>query len=322
MEKNSANSNRNPGRWFGKPYHFFGDHLWDRFGCRVYKLSIDAGFTCPNRDGTISHDGCTFCCDDGSASPTVERGRPIEEQMSAARGAFRRMDDATRFIAYFQAFTNTAAPVPVLREHYDRALRFPGVVGLMVGTRPDALPDQVLELLATYRREQFELWLEIGMQSMHDRSLERLRRGHTHAATVDACLRAASRDIPVCAHVILGIPGETWHDMMATARELSRLPVRGVKIHHLHVIAGTALAEEYRAGTVPLLSLREYISVLCDFLERLRPDILIHRLVGDRNEKSLIAPLWAQHKGTVLNDIEEEFNRRGTHQGYLFEEED
>lgn len=318
--KKSGNSNRNPGRWHGKAYHFFGDHLWHRFGGRVLKLSIDAGFTCPNRDGTISTEGCLFCGDDGSASPTVRRDSSMEEQMSAARDAFRRADEDTRYIAYFQAFTNTAAPATILRDRYDRALRFPGVVGLMVGTRPDAVPDPVLDLLAEYNRDDFELWLELGMQSRHDHSLTLLGRGHDHETTRDACRRAAARGVPVCAHIILGIPGETWNDMMATAREVSVLPIQGVKIHHLHVIKGTRLAAMHVAGDLELMSLRQYISTLCDFLERLRHDIIIHRLVGDRNEASLIAPAWAQHKGTVLKAIDDEFARRGTFQGFLCEE--
>lgn len=308
-----------PGDWYGKPYFFFGDHLEEKYQCKVLKLPIDAHFSCPNRDGTLGTGGCIFCSEEGSASPTAAGIEEIHDQMESAIRSFKRSGPDTRFIAYFQAFTNTHAPVAKLRACYDEALRHERVMGLMIGTRPDALPDEVLDLIAGYRDRTDELWLEIGMQSMHDRSLEYLRRRHDHAATRDAILRAAGRGIPVCAHVILGIPHESWGDMMQTALELSSLPVQGVKIHHLHVIAGTPLEELYRAGDFQLPTLEAYVSTVCDFIERLRTDIIIHRLTGDRNEETLVAPRWGMHKGTVLRDIEDAFRRRGTYQGFLVE---
>ncbi|PKL40584.1 MAG: TIGR01212 family radical SAM protein [Spirochaetae bacterium HGW-Spirochaetae-1] len=310
----------NPGSWSGKPYNFFGDYLWNKYKCRILKLPINAGLSCPNRDGTLSSEGCIFCSDDGSASPTTSGTTDIERQMTFARDNFRRSDSATRYLAYFQAFTNTYAETATLRKLYDTAIAFPGVTGLMIGTRPDVLDDQVIELIASYRKPQFELWVEIGMQTMHDRSLIFLNRGHDHERTRDAVTRAARSDIPVCAHIILGIPGESWNDMMETAREMASLPVCGVKFHHLHVIKGSALELLYNRGEVPMLTIKEYTSTLCDFIERLRPDILIHRLAGDRNEESLVAPLWGLHKGTVQKTILDEFSRRGTYQGFLHED--
>ncbi|MCU0844578.1 MAG: TIGR01212 family radical SAM protein [Spirochaetes bacterium] len=304
-----------------RAYNFFGDYLWNTYGTRVLKLPIDAGFTCPNRDGTTGDSGCVFCSEEGSASPTARGRSDVREQMGNARRSFRRSEAETRYIAYFQAFTNTYAPVERLRELYDTALADEDVMGLMIGTRPDCLGDEVLDLIASYARPGFELWLEVGMQTMHERSLAFLRRGHSHEATRDALLRAARRGIAVCAHIILGIPGESWEDMMATAVELSALPVRGVKIHHLHVIAGTELERLYRTTDFRLPSLGEYISIVCDFLERLRPDILIHRLLGDRAPATLVAPAWGLHKGTVLGAIDEEFARRVTRQGFLWREE-
>ncbi len=301
-----------------RAYNFFGDYLWNTYGARVLKLPIDAGFTCPNRDGTTGDNGCVFCSEEGSASPTVRGQSGIREQMENARRSFRRSGAETRYVAYFQAFTNTYAPVERLKELYDTALSYEGVMGLMIGTRPDCLGDGVLDLIASYARPGFELWLEVGMQTMHERSLEFLRRGHTHAATRDAVHRAAERGIPVCAHLMLGIPGESWEDMMATAVEVSGLPIRGVKIHHLHVIAGTELERLYRARHFRLPTLGEYVSIVCDFLERLRPDILIHRLLGDRAPATLVAPAWGLHKGTVLGAIDEEFARRVTRQGFLW----
>lgn len=301
-----------------RAYNFFGDYLWNTYGARVLKLPVDAGFTCPNRDGTTGSSGCIFCSEEGSASPTARRTDDVRGQMENARRSFRRSEAETRYIAYFQAFTNTYAPVSRLRELYDTALSVDGVMGLMIGTRPDCLPDEVLELVASYARPGFELWLELGMQTMHEASLAFLRRGHTHADTRDAVRRATARGIPVCAHLILGIPGESWDDMMATAVEVSSLPLKGVKIHHLHVIAGTALERLYRAGGFRLPSLGEYVSTAVDFLERLRPDILVHRLLGDRAPATLVAPAWGLHKGTVLGALDREFARRVTRQGFLW----
>jgi radical SAM protein (TIGR01212 family) len=189
----------------------------------------------------------------------------------------------------------------------------------MIATRPDCVPDDVLDLIASYRKDNFELWLELGMQSMHDRSLAFMRRGHTHAQTRSAIVKAAGRGIKVCVHLILGVPGETWEDMMRTANEISALPAKGVKLHHLHVIRGTALDNMYSGGKIRCCSFREYVSTVCDFIERLRPDILIHRLSGDQSEETLVAPAWGMHKGTVLKEIEDEFRRRTTYQGFLYD---
>ena len=276
--------------WHGKNYNFFGDYLNEKYGCKVLKLPVNAGFGCPNRDGTLGSGGCVFCSDEGSASPSAVKSETILEQMNSAERSFARKFDRVRYIAYFQAFTNTYAPLDTLKQAFDTALSYPGVAGLMIGTRPDCVPDDVLDLIASYKKDSFELWLELGMQTMHEKSLVFLKRGHTHAQTRDAVIAAARRGIPVCAHVILGIPGESWEDMMATAVELSSLPVAGVKIHHLHIIRGTGLARIYEQSPFAMLTMKEYISTLCDFLERLRPDIIIHRIAGDRDAETLVAP--------------------------------
>jgi uncharacterized protein len=307
------------GSWFGKPYYSFSDYLWNKYNCRVLKIPINAGLSCPNRDGSAGTDGCIFCSEDGSASPGMNAGTPITVQIDTAKSAFKRSDPDTKYIAYFQAFTNTYGPPHLLKSLYDQALDRAEVTGLMIGTRPDCLPDETLDLVASYRKPGFELWLEIGMQSSHDKSLEFLRRGHTNDVTVDAVRRAAMREIPVCVHLILGIPGESWHDMMATAESLRTMPVRGVKFHHLHVIRGTDLEGPLREGQMKPLTMKEYVSALCDFIERLSPDILIHRLAGDREENTLVAPRWGLHKGTVIKAVEDEFQRRGSFQGLLFE---
>ena len=301
-----------------KAYRFFGDHLRDKFGCRVLKLPINAGMSCPNRDGTLSSEGCIFCSTDGSAAPATYCGGDICAQMNNAKSRFKRIEEETKFIAYFQAFTNTYASINKLKELYNAAISVSDIVGLMIGTRPDCLNDDVLNLISEYKKDDFELWVEIGMQSAFNKSLNFLNRGHSYEDTVDAVHRAAKLGLNTCLHVILGIPGETWDDMMETALHTASLPINGIKFHHMHVIRGTKLEEMYNTESISMLSMQEYVSVLCDFIERLRPETLIHRLMGDRNKKTLAAPLWGQHKGTVQKAIDDEFERRGSYQGFLY----
>ena len=311
----------NTGNWSGKPYNFFGDYLHDRFSCRVLKLPINAGLSCPNRDGTTGSDGCIFCCEDGSASPTTTGIHTISDQMQNAIHTFRRSDRETKYIAYFQAFTNTYAPLYVLEKLYDEASSFPGITGLMIATRPDCIDRNILNLISRYKKPDFELWIELGIQSFNNSSLNYLRRGHTAEISTEAIKLISDYNIPVCIHIILGIPGETWDDMMQTAEIASSLPVNGIKLHHLHVIKNTGLENIYNTTGLELMSMKEYVSTLCDFIERLRPDIIIHRLMGDREENSLLYPRWGLHKGTVIKAIEDEFKRRGTYQGFLCYEE-
>jgi len=318
LQKQNRKNRFNPGSWSGKPYNFFGDYLASAYSCRVLKLPIDAGFSCPNRDGTLSFDGCIFCSEEGSASPTTGGASLISEQMLNAKSTFRRSERDTKFIAYFQAFTNTYASPDKLKKLYDEAVSFPDITGLMIGTRPDCISREILEVISSYRKENFELWIELGLQSIHDRSLEFLNRRHTFRQTEKALAMTAEYNIPVCVHVILGIPGESWKEMMETAETISMLPVAGVKIHHLHIIKATELERIQKKEQFNLMTLKEYVSTVCDFIERLRPDILIHRLMGDRMEDSLVLPKWGLHKGTVLQAIEDEFSRRCTYQGFLY----
>ncbi len=322
MQKQKNRKIFNPGKWSGKPYNFFGDYLAAAYSCRVLKLPIDAGFSCPNRDGTLSFDGCVFCSEEGSASPTTGGLSSIAAQMLNAKNTFRRSEKDTKYIAYFQAFTNTYAPPDKLKMLYDEAVNFPDITGLMIGTRPDCINSEILEVISSYKRENFELWIELGLQSVHDRSLEYLNRQHSFKQTDNALNMIAEYNIPVCVHVILGIPGESWAEMMETAETISKLPVAGVKLHHLHIIKETPLAHIHEKEKFSLMSLKEYVSTVCDFIERLRPDILIHRLMGDRMEESLIQPKWGLHKGTVIQAIEDEFSRRCTFQGFLYTEGD
>lgn len=320
MKKQNWKEIYNPGKWCGKAYNFFGDYLTEKYKCRILKLPVNTGLSCPNRDGTISRGGCIFCSEEGSASPSACQFLSIHEQMNKALEVLRRSDKATRYIAYLQAFSNTYAPVERLKEIYSAAVSFPDIAGLMIGTRPDCINSDILKLIKSYDRDDFELWLEVGMQSSHDKSLNLLNRGHDNICTLEAIKLIAQYNIKLCLHVILGIPGETWQDMMDTAVTISGLPVAGVKLHHLHIIKGTPLEKGALEKGYKMIAFKEYVSTACDFIERLRPDILIHRLAGDRTEDTLIEPKWGLQKGTVLQGIEDEFNRRGTWQGFLIQE--
>lgn len=300
-----------------KSYNAFSNELKQVFGCKVQRISVDAGFSCPNRDGTLDTQGCIFCGGNGSGSHGIPRGLSIGAQLEDGKQVMRRKYRASKFIAYFQAYSNTYASVDVLRELFEQALAVPEVVGLMVATRPDCLPEDILDYLQELSGRTY-LWLELGMQSMHDSTLQFINRRHDHACLADAIQRAHSRGLRVCAHVILGLPGETRQDMLAMAGELNRLGVAGVKLHLLHVMQGTRLAELYERGEVEVLGRDEYAGLVCDFLELLNPQILIHRLTGDGGHDHLIAPLWSLRKFEILNLIDAVLAQRGTHQGSGF----
>lgn len=297
-----------------KRYNSFSGELKRVFGCRVQRISVDAGMTCPNRDGSLDTEGCIFCGGSGSGSYGIRRELDVAAQIEDGKGVMRRKYKATSFIAYLQAYSNTYADVATLRELYNEAISVPDVVGLIIATRPDCLPDESLDLLEEFNRQTY-LWLELGIQSILDRSLTLINRRHDHACSVDAVHRAKSRGLRVCAHIILGLPGETREEMLAMAGELNRLGVDGVKLHLLHVMKGTLLAEMYGRGEIQVLERDEYAGLVCDFLERLDASILIHRLTGDGGHDSLVAPLWSLKKFEVLNLIDGEMERRGTRQG-------
>lgn len=296
-----------------KLYNQFSEELKRLFGCRVHRISVDAGFTCPNRDGSISTGGCLFCSDRGSGSFGIARGETIARQLELGKEVMVRKYKAKKFLAYFQPYSNTYAPVQTLRTLYDAALAVPEVVGLIVGTRPDCLPEETLELLADYHRRTY-FWLELGLQSPHDRTLARIGRGHDFKAFETAAKRVKELGIRLCVHVILGLPGESREEMLATPEILNELGVDGVKVHLLHVNRETQLEALYKRGELLLPERDEYVNLVCDFLERLRPGIFIQRLTGDGG-KDLVAPEWSAAKFEVLNAIDDELERRGTRQG-------
>ncbi|HJV33655.1 TIGR01212 family radical SAM protein [Geomonas sp.] len=298
-------------------YNAFSDELKRVFGCKVQRLSVDAGFTCPNRDGSLGSEGCIFCGGKGSGSYGILRGAGVAEQLEHAKEVMVRKYKASRFIAYFQSYSNTYAPVDHLKALYDEALSVPDVVGLIVGTRPDCLPPDTLDLLASYA-ERCYFWLELGLQSPLDRTLSAIGRGHDVASFTTAVEECKKRGIRVCAHVILGLPGESREEMLAGAEFLNGIGVDGVKLHLLHVMRGTRLADQYQQGEVREMDRDRYVGLVCDYLERLDPKIVVQRLTGDGNRQDLIAPLWSLHKFEVLNCIDNELKRRGSRQGSVF----
>ncbi|APG28553.1 TIGR01212 family radical SAM protein [Syntrophotalea acetylenivorans] len=301
-----------------KPYNLFSSHLKQCFGGRVHKISVDAGFSCPNRGATRDQPGCLFCDPSGSGSAGIEPALSVAEQIQAGKEVMVRKYKAEHFLAYFQPFSNTFAPVDRLRSLYDEALGVEGVVGLAVGTRPDCLPPEVLDLLAEYHRRSY-FWLELGLQSIHDQTLNRLRRGHDYDTFVKTYHQAKRRGLRVCVHLILGLPGENREQILASAEEMARLGVDGIKLHLLHVLEGTGLGDLYRQGEMEILSQEDYVSLVVDMVERLSPQTLIHRLTGDGPRDRLLAPLWSLNKWQVLNAIDAEFKHRGTKQGSRFD---
>ena len=290
--------------------------LRQRFGCRVQKISLDAGMTCPNRDGRAGTGGCVYCNATGSGTGAHAAGLSITEQLRRGRESLGRRYGASAFIAYFQSFTNTYAPVETLRRLYDEALAVEGVVGLSVGTRPDCVDRDVIALLQSYAARTM-VWVEYGLQSIHDRTLERINRGHTSDAFRRAVEDTAGRGIHVCTHLILGLPGENRDDMRQTAEAVARLPVNGAKVHLLYVIRGTRMEQMLQAGEYRCMEQDEYADAVCDVLERLPSRMVIQRLTGDPHPEELVGPAWALRKQETLSLIRRRLGQRQTWQGRL-----
>ncbi len=297
-----------------KPYRDFNSSLREQFGCRVQKITLDAGLTCPNRDGTLGLGGCIYCNEKGSGTGAASQRLSITDQIRNAKSYLVKRYKAKAFIAYFQSYSNTYAPLHILKSLYEEALADPDVVGLSIGTRPDCVEDAVLDLLGDYARERL-IWLEYGLQSAHDATLARIRRGHSVAAFTDAVRRTRSRGLPVCAHVILGLPGEGREEMLATARFLADSDIQAVKIHLLYVIRGTALDTWYRSGLYRCLTRDEYVSIVSELLTLLPPEMIIQRLTGDPHPEELVAPQWSLEKPQNLEAIHQYMAARGLFQG-------
>ncbi len=297
-------------------YYSYSRYLKELFGERVFRVTVDAGFTCPNRDGTKGTGGCIYCYS-GSDYDVEKRKKSVEEQIAEGIERVRKRYGAEKFMVYFQAYTNTYAPPSQLKPVYDTVRKFPEVVGLIVGTRPDCVPDETLELIASYS-EDYLVWIEYGLESSHFKSLRWMNRGHGVSDFVDAVLRTKKfKGIKTCAHVILGLPTEDYEDMMETADFLASLRLDGVKIHPLHVIKNTKLEEIYLRERFPLLSLEEYVDLVVDFIERLPEKTVIQRITGEAPENLLVGPAWCSHreKNRVINLIRKRFEERDTYQG-------
>jgi len=309
-----------PAFWNNNKRYYDLKSFWrNRFGCNVYKLPIDAGFTCPNRDGAIAYGGCLYC--DGRGSKLRQEGAlpSVSEQIMRGQAYYRKLRQAGKFIAYFQTFTNTYGPYGKLKNLYDEAMSHQDVIGLSVGTRPDCVSDEVLELFQDYGRRA-HIWLELGLQSVHDRTLAFIKRGHNYAQFLEAVKRAADRNILICVHIIVGLPGETREDILATARAVAGLPVTGIKIHLLLALKETALGDIYEKGQITMLEKEEYVRTVCDILEILPPEMVIQRLTADGYRDIFLAPAWAANKMAVLNAIDRELETRDTFQGNKFRE--
>ncbi|MHB9098196.1 MAG: TIGR01212 family radical SAM protein [Syntrophales bacterium] len=302
-----------------KRYYDLKSYWVNRFGCRVHKLPIDAGFTCPNRDGSIAEGGCAYCDGRGSALRQAGELPSVGEQLRRGKAYYRKRPTAEKFVAYFQTFTNTYGPVKRLRAIYDEALAEADVIGLSIGTRPDCISDEALALVRSYA-ERHHVWLEFGLQSIHDRTLRAINRGHDAAAFIDAVRRAGGGPIQICAHIIVGLPGESHEEILETARAIAGLPIAGIKIHSLLALKGTPFGERYSRGEVNLMTREEYVGTVCDILEALPPEMVIQRLTADGYREIFLGPAWAANKLAVLNAIDRELEARGSWQGKSYGE--
>jgi radical SAM protein (TIGR01212 family) len=287
----------------------FGQHMLRCHGQRVHKVTLNAEFTCPNRDGNKGRGGCTFC-NNASFNPNARTPPAIAQQLAAGRQVIGKRTGARQYIAYFQAYTNTYADIATLSALYEQALAEPDVIGLAVGTRPDCVPDAVLDLLCGYQQRGFDVWLELGLQSSFDHTLKQVNRGHGFAEYVTAVRSARARGLKVCTHLIAGLPGENATHCQVTLERVIALGVDGLKLHPLHVVKGTMLANQWRQGAYRPLQLDEYINIAADLIEATPPQVVFHRLTATASANILLAPEWCAKKWLVLNRLTNELHRR------------
>jgi radical SAM protein (TIGR01212 family) len=298
-------------------YYDLNSYLRNIFGCRVQKISLDAGLTCPNRDGLISTGGCIYCNSRGSGTGAMKKGLSITEQIMQGKGFLGIRYKAKKFIAYFQSFSNTYGPYEKLKDLYEEALAIDDIVGLSIGTRPDCIDESILTLLESYAKN-YLVWIEYGIQSIHERTLKFINRGHDVNCFKRAVEATRNRGIKICTHVILGLPFEDRGDMLATAEAVATMGIDGIKIHLLYVIKGTRMEKLYRDGTYRCLEQEEYANLVCDFLELLPPDMVIQRLTGDPHRGELVAPEWSLRKNETLSLIKKILGDRDSWQGKKF----
>lgn len=304
-------------RWGEKPYHSLDYEMKQRFGEKVYRLALNGGMTCPNRDGTLGTGGCIFCSAGGSGDFAAPAVLPIPQQIALQKEVIRKKRPVYKFIAYFQAYTNTYAPVEYLEQIFTEAISDSEVVALSIATRPDCLGEDVLHLLSRLNQKK-PVWVELGLQTIHAETARFIRRGYPLSCFDRAVSALRACQIDVITHVILGLPGETKEQMLATCAYLNHCDIQGVKLQLLHILKHTDLAELYERAPFPVMTRAEYISLLIDCIETLSPDITIHRLTGDGPKSLLIAPLWSASKHLVLNELHAGLKKRGAYQGSRF----
>lgn len=290
-------------------YYSLNQYLKDTFGEKVYKIALDGGFTCPNRDGTLGTGGCIFCSGAGAGEFAQNRGLSITQQLVQGKALLSKKIKDGKYIAYFQAFTNTYGPVERLRQLYEEALAPEDIVALSVATRPDCLPQEVVELLAELNRKK-PVWVELGLQTMHERTADYIRRGYPLRVYEDAVCRLKAAGITVITHVILGLPYETEQEMKQTVSYVDQSGVDGIKLQLLHVIRGTDLEREYLSGKFEVLTMEAYVKLVADCLELIPPQMVVHRLTGDGDKRTLVAPMWSADKKRVLNALNAELRKR------------
>jgi radical SAM protein (TIGR01212 family) len=295
-------------------YNEFNTYLRSLFGCRVQKITIDAGLGCPNRDGTVSTGGCIYCNARGSGTGAHAAGLSVTDQLLKGKESLSRRYKAKKFIAYFQSFSNTYAPLDKLKSLYDEALAVEDIVGLSIGTRPDCVNEPVLGLLQDYARN-YLIWIEYGLQSARDNTLAMINRGHDVQCFKDTVNATLNRGIKICAHVIIGLPGENRRDVLHTAETIADLGIDGIKLHLLYVVRATPLESLYRQGKYRCLQQHEYADLVCDFLERIPAGMIIQRLTGDPHPSELVAPAWSLKKSETLRLIGHTLEKRDSWQG-------
>lgn len=289
--------------WNGKRYHSLNYFLRNKFGEKIYKISLDGGFTCPNRDGKVAKGGCTFCSARGSGDFAGSRILSITEQFEDRKEMMEKKWKDGKYIAYFQAYTNTYAPVEELRRKYEEALAQKNVIALSIGTRPDCLDDDVLDYLEEVNKKTY-LWVELGLQTINDKTAHNFNRGYDFETFDSSLKKLQERGIEVVVHTIFGLPGETKDDMLKTVDYVAHSGAQGVKFHLLHLMKGTKMVEQYESGELQLLGREDYIDLICKSVAMIPEDMVVHRLTGDAPRQSLIGPMWSLKKWEVLNDID------------------
>ena len=303
--------------WNGKRFHNLNYFLRNKFGEKVFKISLDGGFSCPNRDGTISNGGCLFCSERGSGDFAGDRDFSISRQFNDIKTMMSKKWKSGKYIAYFQAYTNTYAPIDILKQKYEEALKQDGVVALAIATRPDCLGDEVLDLVEEINKK-FYVWVELGLQTCNDETARKINRGYKLEVFEDAIKRLKERNIDFVVHSIFGLPGETKEDMLKTVEYIAHSGAQGVKFHLLHLMKGTPLVKLYERGELEFLEEEDYIDLLCKSVEMLPQEMVIHRLTGDAPRDLLIGPMWSLKKWEILNAIDRTMEENDVYQGKKF----